>query len=77
MAAPPRLQTMMLAVQEYNLKVKYIPGKKVGLADVINRLPNPDNKEEVRMDVRIEHIQFSEHKIKSIKESIQDNPITS
>ena len=55
-AAPSRLQAMMLAVQDYEYTVKYVPGKDIGLADALSRLPNPVNQEDVSVDVRIEHV---------------------
>lgn len=73
-AAPPRLQAMMLAVQDYDFRVKYIPGKDVGLADALSRLPNPNNNEDVKVDVRIEHVQFSDNKISDIRKSTQADP---
>ena len=74
-AAPPRLQAMMLAVQDYSFIIKYVPGKDVGLADALSRLPNPENREDVKLDIRIEHVQFTSNKIKDIREATQNDPI--
>ena len=74
-AAPPRLQAMLLAVQDYDFRVKYTPGKDVGLADALSRLPNPDNVEDIELDVRIEYLQFSDEMIEGIKMSSQADPI--
>ena len=68
---------MMLAVQDYDFKVKYMPGKDFGLADALSRLPNPENTSDVKMDVRIEHVQFKADKIQSIKDSTQSDPAMS
>ena len=38
--APPRLQRMLLRLQEYNLSIIYRPGKEMTLADRFSRLPN-------------------------------------
>ena len=39
-AAPPRLQRMLLRLQEYDVVIKYRPGKEMLLADGLSRLPN-------------------------------------
>ena len=54
---------MMLAVQDYDFKVKYT----LGLTDALSRLPNPENTSVVKMDVRIEQVQFKVDKIQSLK----------
>ena len=38
--APKRLQRMMLAVQRYNVKVEYKPGKEQLVADMLSRAPS-------------------------------------
>ena len=75
MAAPPRLQAMLLAVQDYDFRVRYVPGKDVGLADALSRLPNQNNREDVRLDMRIEHIQFAEDKLKDIRTATGNDPV--
>ena len=36
--ATPRLQRMLLRLQRYNVKVVYVPGKQIPLADTISRI---------------------------------------
>ena len=36
--APPRLQMMLLMLQRYNVKVIYVPGKQIPLADTLSRI---------------------------------------
>ncbi|KAK2715815.1 hypothetical protein QYM36_010397 [Artemia franciscana] len=36
--APPRLQRMMLAIQPYDIKLRYKPGKTIPVADTLSRL---------------------------------------
>lgn len=40
--APKRLQRMMLALQRYKLRIQYVPGTQLYLADPLSR--NPENK---------------------------------
>ena len=55
--APPRLQRMLLRVQRYNMKVVYVPGKQILLADTLSRiftktepkLPRDDLEDSVRV----------------------------
>ena len=37
-AAPPRLQRMLLRLQTYNLVIRYRPGKEMTVADALSRL---------------------------------------
>ena len=36
-AAPPRLQRLMLQLQPYDLRIKYVPGKFMYVADTLSR----------------------------------------
>ena len=38
-SAPPRLQKMLLRLQQYDLKIKYKPGTSMLIADALSRLP--------------------------------------
>ena len=38
MAAPPRLQQMLLRLEPYNIAVQYKPGREMALADAFSRL---------------------------------------
>ena len=73
-AAPVRLQAMMLEIQGYQYKVKYIPGKDIGLADALSRLPNPKNNEDVPVDVRVETVQFSQNMVEEIRKETNLDP---
>ena len=41
MMTPKRLQSMRLRLQDYNLKVSYIPGRNMHIADFLSRSPLP------------------------------------
>lgn len=48
---PPRLQRLVLRVQGYDLKVKWVPGKELYIADTLSRLTNsPLEKDLAEMD---------------------------
>ena len=55
--APPRLQRMLLKFQRYNVKVVYVPGKQIPLAENLSRifvkvepkLPRDDLEDSVRV----------------------------
>ena len=74
-SAPPRLQAMLLTMQPYDYKVKYLPGKDMGLADALSRLPNSQTTEDMVIDVKVEMLQFSENITNAIKQAINMDPI--
>ena len=51
--APPRLQRLVLKLQPYDSMIKYLPGHKVAVADVLSRV-SPSGKTVIRgLDVTI------------------------
>ena len=40
---PPRLQRMRLRLQKYHVKVRYVPGKYLYVADTLSRAYDKDN----------------------------------
>jgi hypothetical protein len=42
---PMRIQKMLLKLQPYELKLVYVKGKELGLADCLSRLPLPETEE--------------------------------
>ena len=75
-AAPPRLQRMLLRLQEYDMVIKYRPGKEMLLADGLSRFPNKkktkQNKEVIDLDVKVDFVQFSAEKL---TQATNANPI--
>jgi len=70
-SAPPRLQAMLLDTQGYDYRIQYVPGKDVGLADALSRLPNYSDKGNIPLDVKVNTMSFSEVKITDIREETQ------
>lgn len=50
---PPRLQRMMLAIQPYDIKLRYKPGKTIPVADTLSRLHLADTDIESQVDMEI------------------------
>ena len=74
-AAPPRLQRMLLRQQEYDLSIIYRPGKEKTLADGFSRLPNKKTKEEINVNVRTDFVQISTEKLTQINQATKADPI--
>jgi len=55
--------------------VKYVPGKDIGLADTLSRLPNPANQEDVSVDVQIKHVLFADSKLAEIRSATRSEPV--
>ncbi|XP_063953999.1 uncharacterized protein K02A2.6-like [Lytechinus pictus] len=65
-SAPPRLQRMLLRLQQYDFNLIYRPGKEVPIADSLSRSPGNDNTH-IALDMQINHIQFTEQRIADVK----------
>ena len=75
-AAPPRLQRMLLRLQPFDCNIKYEPGKEMLLADALSRLPSPANTT-IELDMRIDHHGFTTNWIRQIEAETSTNPILS
>ena len=60
-SAPPRLQRMLVKLQGYDVNVKYRPGKTMVLADALSRLPNPQNTNEIPLDVGVDYVEIDDN----------------
>ena len=47
--APPRLQRMMLVLQQYELSFQYHPGKEIPVADALSWMHLPDQDPEIQI----------------------------
>ena len=72
-AAPPRLQWILLRLQEYYMVIKYRPGKE--MPDGLSRLPNRKNKKVIDLDVKVDFVQFSTEKLTQIRQATNADPI--
>ena len=57
-AAPARLQRMLLRLQQYDMAITYRLGKKMLLADALSCLPSRTNME-IQPDLRVDAISMS------------------
>ena len=57
--ALPRLQRMLLCIQNYDMTIEYRPVRELLLADGLSRLPNPRSIEEIDLDISVKMVQFS------------------
>ena len=61
LAAPMRLQRLLLAVQKYDLKVQYKPGKLMFVADALSRHYLNETKEELIPEVDVNNITLNQY----------------
>ena len=55
-SAPPRLQMMLVNIHGYDYSVKYRPGNEMIMSDVLSRLPNPSERSEVLLDLKVDEL---------------------
>ena len=71
-AACPHLQRMLLRLQTYDVKIRYLPGKEMMLADSLSRSPSKDSTA-IDLDLQIHHVQFTPQRLDQIRrETKQD-----
>ena len=76
-AAPPRLQRMLLCIQNYGMTIEYRPGRELLLADGLSLLPNPRSKQEIDLDISVNMVQFSNDKIQQLRSESKSDPVFS
>ena len=72
----PRLQRMLLQLQQYDVTIRYRPGKDMLLADALSRCPSQASWE-IILDMRVNYIAFSKTWIAKLKETTRKDPILS
>ena len=74
-AAPPRLQRMLLRLQNYDVTIKYQPGKTLLLADGLSWLPGAKQSAEIKLDVAINLVHFSQERVQELRDKTARDPI--
>ena len=74
-AAPPRLQRMLLRLQNYDVIIRYQPGKTLLLADGLSRLVEDRPDPPVQLDVRVNLVQFSSDRVEQLREETAHDPV--
>ena len=65
---PPRLQRMMLRLQQYDVEIIYKPGKEMVLPDMLSRLkPTSADHQAVDLEQSIYAVQFSSERLEELK----------
>lgn len=59
--APPRLQRMLLRIQQYQCHIQYKPGKEMVFADFLSR-NKPTTGEEIQLDSTIHYVMISDQR---------------
>ena len=83
--APPRLQRLLLRLQRYTLRVKWVPGKDMRLADALSRAPlldkspvlSTDEEEEVGIMVHsiIDSLPLPSNRLEELKHLSHKDPM--
>ena len=71
---PARLQRMLLRLQNYDITIKYRPGKEMLVADTLSRY-SPLIGPEVALDIAIHHVHITPEKKLEFQRTIQDDPL--
>ena len=75
-SAQPRLQQMLLQLQQYDVTIRYRPGKEMLLADALSRCPSQASGE-IKLDMTVDYIAFSKTWITKLKDTMREDPILS
>ena len=71
---PAHLQRMLLRLQNYDLKIKYKPGKQMTLTDALSQYA-PQVDPEVPLDITIHYVHITPKKKLEFQQTIQDDPL--
>lgn len=75
--APPRLQRMLLKIQQYNVLIQYKAGKQMAFADFLSR-NKPTHGDEIELDATIHSVMVSKtRKLELQEETIKDEELSS
>jgi transposase InsO family protein len=74
-AAPARLQRMLLRLQRYSYTIQYRPGREMTLADSLSRIPTTRPAQEIKLDLHVSFILFSDDKLQQLREETKKDII--
>ena len=77
--APPRIQRLLLRLQHYHLKVKYVPGKLMFIADALSRAHlettyTNQGIPDAETEMQIHLLPISEQKLKEFPKATKEDP---
>ena len=76
-AAPPRLQCMLLRLQQYDYTIQYVPGQNMVLADRLSRFSFTSQKLTIELHQNIHALNFHPDRLLIIQGAIECDPILS
>ena len=74
-AAPPRLQYMLLRLQNYKYMIQYVAGKDMVLADRLSRIPLRENNSPIELHQDIQTLHFNHDCLNLIRGAIERDPV--
>ena len=74
-SAPPKLQRMIIKLQGYQMRIEYIPGQEMILADTLSRLPSTENTDTIDLDIRIDLVRFRSERLNEIRKETKADPV--
>ena len=75
--APPRLQCMLLRLQQYDYTIQYVPRQNMVLADRLSRFPSPCKNVLIELHQNIHALNFHPDRLLIIQGAIECDPILS
>ena len=72
--ASPRLQQVLLQLQQYHVTIRYRLGKEMLLTDALSRCDSQASGE-IKLDMRVNYIAFSKTWIAKLKDTMREDPI--
>ena len=76
-AAPPRLQRMLLRLQQYDYTIQYIPSQNMVLEYRLSRFPSPHKNLPIELHQNIHALNFHPDRLLIIQGAIERDPILS
>ena len=79
-SAPPRLQRMLLQLQNYRLRIQHIPGKDIPTADALSRKYLPAQADDCKADLDVhvhailKNLPISDQKAEEIRQATKEDP---
>ncbi|XP_018497541.1 uncharacterized protein K02A2.6-like [Galendromus occidentalis] len=70
---PLRLQRMHLTLQRYDIKVQYVPGRELLIADCLSRNPSADEMEEDPRIAALHSLPVADHRLPDYVSATQDD----
>ena len=74
-SAPPRLQRMIIKLQGYQMRIEYIPGQEMTLANTLSRLPSTKNIDTIDLDIRVYLVRFRSERLNEIRKKTKADPV--